>query len=287
METTAEVLLHTKHTSGNVLNALVTIKVCFPRYILAEVNTYRTFSRCYSSSRAVPSKIMRDLIEKDPTIPPKFGVEKSGMNMGDELSPEVITAAKETWLSARTSALEFSEHLSTKLGIHKSVANRLTEPFVNINGVITAELGPWLWFLHQRLDKNADPAIQVLAGRVQEALKLSTPEENYWHVPYILSSEEHLRLEDLVLLSAARCARTSYTPYGEPTMDYDKDMKLANRLIDAGHFSPFEHQAEVASCPPLGNFKHWRQYRELVDFKSQNTGCMEVWLEKYLDISPE
>lgn len=282
METTVEVLAHTKHWDENPLHELVTLRVSYPRFILAEVNTYRTFSRCYSSSRAIPSHKVREIIQNDPTIPPKFGSMQAGMNMGDEVNAE---DARNVWLEARDAALECSDRL-TQLNIHKSVSNRLTEPFTNINGVITAELGPWLWFLRQRLDENADPAIQVLAKEVQKALKGSTPrwDPYMWHIPYILEEEKDLHHEERLLVSAARCARSSYTPHGEPKMDTEKDLKLARRLCDAGHYSPFEHQA-VAFMDKMesgGNFRNWEQQRNFLDTNSKNEEHQAVWLAGFL-----
>lgn len=92
-----------------------------------------------------------------------------------------------------------------------------------------------------------------------------------------------------IKISVSRAARLSYNNHnGE--INYEKDIKLHDQLLESKHFSPFEH---IAKCPitteeqygednellPIelgythsdrkgdfwsGNFKGWIQYRQLV-----------------------
>src|SRR3546814_7040852 len=52
---------------------LTTLQVCFPRFILAEVNTHRVLSRNYRSSRAVPVEKLIAEVERSPFVPLAFG----------------------------------------------------------------------------------------------------------------------------------------------------------------------------------------------------------------------
>src|SRR6056297_615520 len=45
-------------------------------------------------------------------------------------------------------------------------------------------------------------------------------------------------------INVAKCARLSYMTF-DNNIDYDKDIKLHNRLLKDGHMSPFEHCAKV------------------------------------------
>ena len=274
MNIEVEILAHTEQVVARTpLFELISLRLSYPRFIHSEVMTYRRFARCFSSSRAVPSNKLLDKVRTDPVMPPKFGASQSGMNMGAELEGEDLKRAQQVWRTAARGAADASYTLS-KIGAHKSLGNRLTEPFVNITGVVTGELGEWLWFLKQRLAKDADPAIQELALKIQEVLSISTPSREPIHLPYITIEEKSdYSLEHLKLISAARCARSSYTPFGSPKKDTEKDLKLAGRLVEAGHFSPFEHQCEPTDynkCNYEGPFKNWVAFRSELDNKTNN-----------------
>lgn len=51
----------------------------------------------------------------------------------------------------------------------------------------------------------------------------------------------------LIKIATARCARVSYTVVGEENKshNYENDIKLHDRLVSAGHWSPFEHCAKA------------------------------------------
>lgn len=50
----------------------------------------------------------------------------------------------------------------------------------------------------------------------------------------------------LLMISTARCARLSYMTF-DNEIDYNKDIELHNRLLQSGHYSPFEHCAKAMS----------------------------------------
>jgi hypothetical protein len=48
----------------------------------------------------------------------------------------------------------------------------------------------------------------------------------------------------LIKIATARCARLSYMTF-DGEIDYEKDIKLHDHLLESGHMSPFEHCARV------------------------------------------
>lgn len=72
----AKVVADSKNQFGNRLTSLL---VVMPRYILAEFNTHRMFSRNSASSRAIPTKKMIKMVQENPFIPIAWQKEHSGM----------------------------------------------------------------------------------------------------------------------------------------------------------------------------------------------------------------
>ncbi len=63
MEIKAQIVADSNNEFGNRLTTFV---VTFPRYILAELNTHRMFSRNSASSRAIPFNKMVKSVEDNP-----------------------------------------------------------------------------------------------------------------------------------------------------------------------------------------------------------------------------
>jgi hypothetical protein len=86
-----------------------------------------------------------------------------------------------------------------------------------------------------------------------------------WHLPLTgFPGDEALSKEDLIKVSAGRCARVSYLT-AEGTRDVSQDIALHDRLVASKHFSPTEHQAMCWDGFPsnAGNFEYgWYQYRK-------------------------
>lgn len=268
---------------------VTTIEAVMHRYVLAEFNTHRMFSRNSASSRAIPLTKQLDRVGNDPAAPVVYPAEQKGMQGGDEI--EEPQRAHRVWLAARVHAVDAAQALGD-LGVHKSVANRLLEPFMWHTVVVTAT--EWDGFWKQRCSPLAQPEIRVVAEAMKAAYDASTPEllrEGQWHLPYIDDeTANECRLEEngdylLAQISAARCARVSYLTQGgmrEP----DEDMLLYRRLVSADpmHASPLEHpctprisnvtRATVRQTdgnryqidrPRYGNFIGWHQLRYDVD----------------------
>lgn len=79
----AEVVADSINPQGDRLTSL---KITFPRIILAEVNTHRMLSKNTSSSRAIPFKKMVEAVQNDPFIPIAWQKNHSGMQGTEYLS---------------------------------------------------------------------------------------------------------------------------------------------------------------------------------------------------------
>jgi len=100
-----------------------------------------------------------------------------------------------------------------------------------------------------RLHPDAQPEIQELARCMKAAMDASEPkfcDPGDWHLPYITGPYPD-DVEQAKLISAARCARVSYLNHDQSEPDTTKDLALAERLAESGHWSPFEHQAAPLS----------------------------------------
>lgn len=75
------------------------------------------------------------------------------------------------------------------------------------------------------------------------------------------SSYNDKELQELkVKIATARCARVSYINY-EGNDDYEADIKLHDRLVKMGHWSPLEHCAKAMSEEDFN-----KSYQGLIDF---------------------
>jgi thymidylate synthase ThyX len=287
---------------------LTTLEATFPRFVLAEFNTHRVFSRNSASSRAIPiAKQLRRVLE-DPYVPVEFGSNQPGMQAGPALDGEKREAAEREWLRARDDAVrrvlglvtdpdaaqgdllgvlgQVEEATRSKdrpdawLNVHKQVANRLLEPFMWHTVIVTAT--EWENFWNLRCHPDAQPEIRLVAETMRAAAEASEPEElaeDEWHLPLVRPEDRDQAgsLEDLIKISAGRCARVSYlTHAGE--RDLDADIELHDRLLESGHMSPLEHPARPLSAGELeesewcGNFRGWFPYRKGISGEANPLG---------------
>jgi len=253
---------------------IVTVEGTFNRYILAEFNTHREFSRNSASSRAIPVKKVMGQVWRNPAAPIHWGANQAGMQARAELRGFRKWLARKLFLWARIPALVMVWFL-TKLGLHKQVANRLLEPWVWHTVVFTTtEMAN---FFKLRLHPDAQPEFQEFARCVKRAIDQSTPRQlawGDWHLPYILPEDytaaaQHEgpapdgRYPIISLMSVARCAAVSYVRQNVRRNPV-KDFELAARLQKSGHWSPFEHVAVATEgLERSGNFSGgWGQLRK-------------------------
>lgn len=240
---------------------LVSILAVFPRFVLAEVNTHRYFSRGSASSRAVPVKRRILQVEEDPFVPAAFGRNRRGMQAVEHVTGDDMLASRDAWLRARDAAVREARELD-RIGVHKQLANRLLEPFCWHTAIIsTTELGN---FFALRDNAAAQPEFQDLAVSMRSALASSVPamlKAGEWHRPFglyldeeqaeakriVALEEERGRLDSNVTdvlnrASIGRIARVSYENFDGARV-LAEDVRLFGDLLGNGHMGPLEHVA--------------------------------------------
>lgn len=264
MSITAKVLADSVSPTGARIATLV---LRYPRFILAEFNTHRMLSRNSASSRAIPTSKYIAELEASPVYPAQFGRNCKGMQAKTLLEDDKAEAAKRLWIEARQSAAYCANKMA-KLGVHKQVVNRILEPFVHADTVATGDIASWHAFLRLRLHEDAQPEIRELAVAVNLALSHSVPTlvgYEGWHTPfaYAEAGEAEVAPKAALMRSVARCARVSYRLHDGTSATQEADDKLAQKLMESGHWSPFEHQAEplTEGAKAKGNLGGWRQLR--------------------------
>lgn len=268
---------------------LTTMELTYPRFVHSELLTHRAFSRSSASSRAIPLAKMLQQVNEDPVIPIRWGSEARGMQQGAELdAPERVVCQCE-WLAARDMAVAQARSLGEQ-GLHKSLCNRLVEPYMWITVIVSAT--DWQNFFRLRCHPDAEPHIEKIAQMAREVYDRTTPTRvpaGEWHRPFMPDLEE-ITEEIMVAqgqgdipdscpdtleialnaISAARVARVSYLTH-DGKRDWRKDLDLAYKLRRGsgfGHWAPTEHAAqsldyeEPRRIPVSGNFRGWKQYRK-------------------------
>jgi thymidylate synthase ThyX len=254
---------------------LTTMEVTLHRFVLAEFNTHRAFSRNSASSRAIPVGKQLERVVKSPAFPLEWPSEQPGMQGGVPLEGEALEDAERLFFDAwyHTAYLVgkyLEEHPEKSDRLHKSLINRLLEPFMWHTIIVSAT--EWDNFFKQRCSPLAQPEIRVAAELMEQEFNSSEPrliEDGDWHTPYIQDDERGLPLETRKQISVARCARVSYLTH-DGVRDLEKDVELYERLVSSlpPHWSPLEHVArpkkyagDEGSAITLGNFTGWVQMR--------------------------
>ena len=143
----AEVVADSLSTKGDRLTSL---KITFPRIILAEVNTHRMLSKNTSSSRAIPFKKMVEAVQNDPFIHIAWQKNHSGMQGTEYFTDERdISWFKMNHLKARDQAVERATDAFVK-GLTKQIVNRYLEPFMWTTMLITGSKEGWDNFFRLR-----------------------------------------------------------------------------------------------------------------------------------------
>lgn len=285
---------------------LTTLKLVFPRYILAELNTHRLFSKNSASSRAIPFKKMVKQVMEAPFIPMAWQREHKGMQGTEYITDEAsLIDINQDWLEARDSAVTVASRLNHGFWIKegeeygedrvtKQLCNRLLEPFLYHTVLLTAShfenffnLRCPRYTIDEEVFKSkkdamrqitmiageidwkhlnsgqADIHIMDLAEKMWDTMNDSKPKQleiGEWHIPFgdsiSMDANDWTFLEEnvwgkdmtpyMLKIATARCARISYQTLGDnPVIDYEKDIKLFDDLLTSGHWSPFEHCAQV------------------------------------------
>lgn len=295
---------------------LFTVLCRYPKFVHAEHCRHRSFSFSVSSSRAIPVAKSLEEVRSDKlrATPVWWGQEQKGMASGEELSDEYAfngspvpqsglfaergknavgiqsrkRMAWEDWRRAAHHAADVAEKLKS-LGTHKSIVNRILEPFLHVNVLCTGTTDGWMNFFGLRLDRAAQPEMRMLAEAIwrewneHESTRL---EPGQWHLPFVEEQDNELFNGSLRKISVARCARLSYMSFAtQRRSTVEEDLTLYDRLVASRHWSPLEHIAtpdEVLDCGCGAGFAGclaahfaypaqagnlglgWRQYRKMM-----------------------
>jgi len=94
-------------SSNQFGNRITTMQVTFPRFILAELNTHRMFSRNSASSRAIPFEKMVKSVNENPFIPIAWQREHKGMQGTEYLTAPIdLAMANDIWIYAKNDAVK-------------------------------------------------------------------------------------------------------------------------------------------------------------------------------------
>lgn len=280
---------------------MTTFEIEYPRFILAELNTHRMLSKNSASSRAIPVKTMHEHMRQFPAGPVHWGKNQPGMQAKEELAPNDLADAKFMWKRAQQDAMHWAQQMAERVGLHKQVANRITEPWMIMKTVISGTEWNNFWWLRDHAD--AQPEIAELARKMHAAYDASTPQPlnpGEWHVPYVntyrslINNEllysdgkgDDITAEEARIVSASCCAQVSYRKNDD---SYEKALKIYRQLIESepAHASPVEHQATPMNIESMcrfepetwepgvthvsansdlwsGNLRDWIQHRKLI-----------------------
>jgi len=299
---TARVLADSVSPHGD---RMTTMEIEYPRFILAELNTHRMLSKNSASSRAIPVKAMHQHMTENPARPVHWGKNQPGMQAKEELVGMDLTDVQFMWQRAQQDAMHWAQQMSERAGLHKQVANRITEPWMTMKTVISGT--EWRNFFWLRAHADAQPEIHELATKMWDAYNQSVPQllqPDEWHLPYVkshrLSSGELIYLdatdtpittEQARIISASCCAQVSYRKSDD---SYEKAHKIFRQLIESQpcHASPVEHQATPMDLDSIdkydpecwqdgvthvsrngdlwsGNLRGWIQFRKLIPGEAQ------------------
>lgn len=266
-----KVSLITYSEAADTQKRLATFVLKIPKFLWGHIISHRTLSRNSASSRAIPAKRIRKYVLEDPFLPVYFGENRPGMQSGESFRGLKLFAARKIWFWSRYVPV-FFHWLGERLGMHKEVVNRLIEPWLMVDVIITAT--EWSNFISLRSNEAAQPEIRYVAERMDALLKdqkANILQSGDWHLPFVLEAERDIDLEIRKKISAARCARVSYALFDGKTSDIPSDLKLCDRLSSSGHWSPFEHVAQALDTKKrMGNLIGWKQFRK--EFKNESGG---------------
>lgn len=240
--TSAKVVLDSliKSHSGKMVR-VTTMNLRYWRGIHSEFMTHRQFSRNASSSRATPYDVMRDI--NSDYVPSVWRTAAKGMQPGEEFSITESEELTKLWREAKDRIVEITDKMH-KIGLAKEQINRLLEPFMYINVLVTST--EWDNFWNLRCHQDAQLEIRELANLMKGCYDSSIPVARLHHLPYVDYSTMY-RSENKNIFykaSVARCARVSYLTREGKEPNMLKDLELFERLITSKpmHASPAEHQ---------------------------------------------
>ncbi len=283
----AKIILDSISPSGH---RLTTMECTFHRYVLAEFNTHRAFSRNSASSRAIPVEKLINRVLTDPAIPLEWGSNKPGMQAGEVVDENSQVYCYQQWQDARDAAVRVVQNLN-QVHLHKQIVNRLLEPFLWQTAIVSST--EWDNFFEQRASpictncggkgfdtlyyqlsdpsthkcsgckgtgcgpSLASPEMTAIADAMRNALKGSKPVKRLWHMPYVDEDYDPSEIEMVKQISIGRCANGGTFGFDGEPLSPSQSIRIFDKLKNATppHMSPFEHVA-MAEEPQM---VHWQK----------------------------
>lgn len=221
------------------------------------------------------------------------------MQAGSPLSLEDQAEAEAIWIDMAEYVSRGCQKLADKTGlnIHKQWTNRPLEWFGYIDVLVTST--DWANFDYLRHHPAAQDEIDILCAKMMQARANARPQflqNGDWHLPYVRKNDRDFaslwaknfgndlneiflacdlpdlsQKEALLLVSsAARCCRVSYSKMDGTPSTFSDDIKRFRKLVpndDPLHASPLEHQATPLDGydeSRQGNFKGFAQFRKFI-----------------------
>lgn len=278
---------------------LTTITATYPLIIHPEVLTHRDRERNAGSNRAIPFSKLWNAVISEPFVPIEWGREQSGMHTGEPIPEYLAEYARKRWLDGLAMMASVSSDVHNigsayaadpatdkslmspgdeSIRIHKSIPNRLLNPWQWITVVMTAT--EWNNFFRLRCHPDAEVHFRKIAGMIRDALAESQPQvlrPGEWHRPFVRGVDEYdlkgwFSDYEINSISTARVARVSYLTH-DGEINVSKDFKRFDSLCEGsgfGHWSPHGHVAECQEDPNFrsGPFRGWKQFRK--QFANEN-----------------
>jgi hypothetical protein len=229
-----------------------------------------------NSNRAKPTKQVLREVWRTPFVPTRFPKRAATMHSSKGyLTGWRHHVARHLWLKGRYIAITLALMLMWLPGVHKQLANRVLMPWTMTTLVMTAVDTWWEHFIGLRDHYMAQDEVQEAAALFTTLYVMSTPDvlaEGDWHLPFVAEAERYTWPETvLLMLSIARCARTSYASDHDTMLlaarmrPVHEDIDLCRRLLPQRpeHAGPKEHQASAHSDPDhrSGTLHGWDQLR--------------------------
>ena len=256
---------------------ITTFLVRFPRFIEPELLRHRMFSFSAASSRAISLEKHISNVINESYCPAPFTKDCKGMSAKENITERNSAFASKVWANAKSKMVDFALGLKS-LEVHKQHASRLLQPFEYTEYLITATDFQNFWNLRcpnytsdgiryfskkyslkgATNTSTAQPEIQELAELMYNAYIEHEPTvlgKGVWHIPFSDNIPSSYSILACLKIASARMARISYLNH-DGTTDLEADLKLADRLISAGHWSVFEHCARTMDAREYVDFIH-------------------------------
>jgi thymidylate synthase ThyX len=161
---------------------ITTMLLTFPRFILAELNTHRVFSRNSASSRAIPFEKMVKMVEEDPFIPIAWQKDHRRMQGTEYLDPNKKYVWEEIHSAIKAQFLEGFENEDRSQMLE--LFDRYVSDLFNSNSPLTV-VGWWL----KIKDMVVASAIILYGFGVTKQLCNRLLEPFMWHTALVTATE--------------------------------------------------------------------------------------------------